>query len=398
MVAQGSGARPERLVNRATALAIALAAAPLALALDACDTGSPAAPRTLVAPGPAAPASPEPIDAGDDAAPAPKGARALGIAVDRTSATYTDALRTMIDAGANVTSVEVVWDELETPYDAGAGADAATQVSDFTLHGPALVLDALGGKAVLELDVADDGGRRTPADLAGVAFDDPALVARFLRAQDYLLGTTAEMPLVGYVIGSRVDVADPAALTAVARLFAQAAPAARARRPGLSVGLSVSPAALSARAADLAPSWAASDFVAVRLDPVLPSPDAGLLPAPLAAANALLRAAGAAPEGKPLFVLGAGYPSVGDGGAEAQGAFVRALFAEWDRAAARVPVLVVDRWEDLSPATATRAADRSGRSDPAAVDALRTTGFHDEAGAPKPAFGALVEEARRRGF
>ncbi len=378
---------------------VALLVAPflaVSLLLDACDTGSPAAPRAAVPPsGPSAVAPLE--DAGPDAT-VPKGARSLGVGTDRTSEAYYAGLLQMRDAGASLTTVEVAWDEVERPVDAGTEDAAPTLVSDFTLHGPAIILADLRGRAVLELDVTDDRGRRAPEDLGSVALDDPALVARFVRAQDYVLGATGEMPLAGYVIGSRVDVAQPGSLAAFASFFTQAAAAARAKRPGVLVGFSVSPAALSSRAAELASSWAASDFVATRLDPVLPS-DGGL-PSPAVAADAIARAATAAPGGKPLFVLGAAYPSGADAGSDEamQAAFVGEAFAAWDRNATRVPVLVFTQLDDRSSVSAARAADRAGRTDRAAIEALRSIGLRDEVGTPKPAWNALVGQARARGF
>lgn len=367
----------------------------------ACDTGSPASPSTMPPvglPGDAAPAGGD----GGDASVVPRGARLLGIGTDRRSATYPSDLATTTDAGATLTSVEVAWSEVETPYDAGDGDAAATSVFEPTLHIAGLVAPTLRAGAVLELDVTEDRARLVPEDLRAAAWDDPALVARFVAAQDYVLEQTRELDVAAYVIGSRVDLeldvsaADAGAFGAFASFYVQAATAARARRPGLRVGVSVSPAALGTHAVDLAAVWNASDVVVTRLDPPFPSGSPPVTPAPAAVAAGLERAARTAPAGKPLFVLGVAYPSAA--GADAQTAFVHDAFRAWDVHASTIAALVFTRLDDPTEAAARAAALRLGRSDDAAVGALRTLGLRDDAKRPKPALGAVGSEARARGF
>lgn len=333
------------------ALASLLVGASLAHAVGACDAGDPASPR-LAAP-PSATGAPPPVSAeagaGDAAVVAPAGDRLLGLATERTSTTYPEDLRAARDAGAELTTVRVAWDEVERPFDAGDGDASATTIYEPTLHIAGLVAPAASVRAVLELDVVDDTGRRGPGDLAAVPLDDPAFVARWTRAQAYVLDQTRELGVTGYVIGARVDRAlgeAPDAYASFVAFFAKAAAAARAARPGLAVGFAVSPSAFGARASDLAPAWVASDFVAVRLDP---GAGDGGLPSPQAAAEAVATAAVAAPGNRPVFVLGAGYPGSEDAGSSPAGqrAFVRATFAAWDRSADRAPVLV---FEALGPA------------------------------------------------
>ncbi len=368
----------------------------------ACDTGSPASPSAPAPPvGLAGDAAPEDSAASDERV-VPKGARLLGIGTDRRSATYPTDLATTTDAGATLTTVEVAWTDVETPYDAGDGDAGATSVFEPTLHIAGLVAPTYRARAVLELDVTGDRARQVPDDLRAVPWNDPALVARFVAAQDYVLAQTRELDVAAYVIGSRVDVAldanerDAGGYAAFASFYVQAATAARATRPGLRVGVSVSPAALAARAAELAPLWDASDVVVTRLDPPLPSGAPPTAPSPAAVAAGIDLAARTAPPQKSLFVLGVAYPSAD--GAEAQVAFVHDAFRAWDVHADTIAALLFTRLDDPREDEARAAALRLGRSDDAAVTALRTVGLRDERGRPKAALPALVSRARARGF
>lgn len=318
---------------------------------------------------------------------------------DRRRASYSADLALLADAGAHVTTVAVAWDDAERAVDAGPGA-AATELFEPTLHIAGLVVPEKGASAVLELDVLDDVGRRTPADLLRVAWDDPSLGARMLAAQAYVLDQTREVPLRGYVIGRRVDLAlarSPGAFGAFAKLYEDAARAARATRPGLTVGCAVTEDAFTSHASDLARIWAASDFLAVRLG--TPSAD-GALPDPIRAADALDRVAAAAPGDKPIVVLGAAYPSASASGSspDAQARFVSAAFAAWDRRAARVTTVVFDVLDDRSPEEAEAEAARRGPSTPAGLAGLASSGFRDGARSAKPALRVLVEQSRSRGF
>jgi hypothetical protein len=333
--------RARRAVAAGAFVALAaLGTSALAATLGACDTGSPAAPAL-----PTPPSAAAPMPTGDaDPSPLPAGDRQLGLATDRSLASYPEDLRAARDAGARLTTVETTWDVVERAFDAGDGDASATALYEPTLHIAGLVAPALGTRAVLELDLVDDGGRRTPADLATTALDDPAFIARWVKAQAYVLDQTRELDVASYVIGARVDRGlgrTPAAWAAFTTFFMEAGKAARAARPGLEVGFVISPAALASLRSELEAAWAASDLVAVRLDPVGARADAGM-PSPEEAAAAIASASATAPAGKRVIVLGATYPGSASAGgsAAAQAQYVGAAFAAWDRTVARAPVLV----------------------------------------------------------
>ena len=348
---------------------------------------------------------------GFDAAVVPRGARMLGIAVEIGDVDFQRNVQIARDAGAQTTNLTFAWDEVERAYDAGtldasdpeagdAGdASTPTQLFNPLLHVANLVLPDERMGATVTLDALDVGGTRAPAELAGLALDDDALVARYDRLTDYALDQLPDTNVTALFFASNVDVPlgdDVAKHAAFATFVARAAMHVHASRPKVKVGFVVSASGAIAAKARFAAAWAASDVIGVTYLPL----DAAAQVRPVDAVAADLDALVAAlPAGKPVVVREVGYPTdpACAGSATAQAAFVSAVFGSWDRHASRFSVVTVRELVDSDPATAAALAQRYGRSDAAFLGFLGSLGLRDGSQA-KPGLGRLLGEARARGF
>jgi len=345
-------------------------------------------------------------EAAVDAAPLPKGDRLLGVGTQISDMDFPRDVQTVRDGGAVATTLGFAWDEVEGPYDAGADAGAAedggptTQLFQPALHIANLVYSAYGARAVVTIDALDIGGSRAPAELRSKPLDVAELAARYDRVTDYALSQLLDTRIEAWLVASDVDVplaSDPAKHAAFASFFTHVAAHARAVRPGLRVGFAVSAPGLVAGRERFASAWAAADVVAVD---VVPVDAAAQVKDPSAVGAELDAVVAAAPLGKPLLVRRLGYPSAAACGSDEakQAAFVGAAFAAWDRHASRIPLVVFHELDDPPAEVAAAAAARAGRSDPAFLALVRSTGLRDESGRRKPAHDALLREARVRGF
>ncbi|MDB5215824.1 MAG: hypothetical protein JWO86_3751 [Myxococcaceae bacterium] len=400
------------------AAAAAVASIPIGCGDDPAAIGVDAATEatTLVEAGDAADA-----DAGSvDAAVVAKGARVLGVSVVIGDLDFLKNVQTARDAGARTTNVGFAWDEIERPFDAGAGdasddagvtgdgGDAGpprspTQVFHPLLHVANLVLSDQRVAATVTIDALDVGGSRAPAELATLAFDDPELVTRYGRVLDYALDQLPDLDLSALFLASSADVPlgdDAAKHAAFATFVTNAAAHVHAARPNVKVGFVVTSDGAIARKDRLAAAWAASDVVGVTYLPI--DAAAHVRPAaelPSAVASDLDALVGALPAGKPIIVREAGYPTAAlNGGGEAgQVAFVSAVFGAWDRHATRIPILTFRELFDADPTTAAALAARYGHSDPAFTGFLQSLGLRT-ADRAKPGFGAVIDASRARGF
>ena len=360
-----------------------------------------------------------PGDAGGDATVVPKGARVLGLSVVIGDVDFLRNVRTARDAGARTTDVTFAWDEIERPYDSGAGdasvdasgdasgdggpARSPTQVFHPLLHVANLVLSDQRVAATLTIDALDVGGTRAPAELATLALDDPELLTRYERVLDYALGQLPDLDLSALFLASSVDVSlgdDHAKHAAFATFMTNAAAHVHATRPSVKVGFVVTSDGAVARKAHLASAWAASDVIGVTY---LPIDSAAHVRATAEVAGAVASdidaLLAAVPSSKPVIVREAGYPTAAanGGGEDGQAAFVAAVLGAWDRHAARIPVLTFRELFDADATTSAALAARHGHSDPAFLVFLRSLGLQT-ADRAKPAFDALIKGSRARGF
>jgi hypothetical protein len=335
----------------------------------------------------------EPSDGGPeaDAAVVPRGARVLGVDVAPNSVAYPNGVTLARDAGVSSTNARFAWNEIETP------ADGGTQIANPGLHVVNLVLDANRTDLALAIDAIDIGGSLAPTDLQARAWDDPEVATRYQRVLDYAFGQIPDAKITTLFVGADVDVAlgdDGAAYASFATFLGRVAGYARTTRsPAPRVGVVVTAAGIDAKKDRLAPIWANGDVVGVAYVAV----DATARALPVAAVAADFdRVVAAVPAGQPIHFREVGFPTAAEsgGGEAAQADFVRAAFAAWDVHAGRVTHLTFFELEDAPEATAAAFAARAGRPSDAIFLAMRKSlGI-----ARKPAFDAVREQARARGF
>lgn len=357
-------------------------------------------------------AAPDPADGADAARPVvPRGARALGIAVAIDDTDFPSALVDAREAGAQTTNVTFGWNDIERPADAGA-ADASdpdagappTVLFNPAIHVVNLVLGDRRVEATLAVEAFDVGGSRAPADLAGMALDDPALGARYDALLDYVFSQLGDTKVNALLVATGADAwltADAQRAAPLAAFVTRAAAHARTLRPGLKVGFTVDDLdAMRAQAAALAPAWTASDFVGVDYLPAA-AVARGEMPAAFVSAD-FDRMAEAAPAGRPIVLRQAGYPTAAAAGPAAseenQGRFVAEVFAAWDRRPERFTSVVFRELADATAEEAAALALRRGRSDAPFLAALQSLGMRARDGREKQAFSALRREARSRGW
>jgi len=255
------------------------------------------------------------VDAGDagdaSAAIVPKGTRTLGVEVEIDSLAFPDQVRALIDAGARTTNASFTWDDVETPYDGGADADAATVIFNAGLHIVNLVLGTSDVRASFAIAALDAKGPRLPVDLVGRPLDDAEVLARYDVVTDYALSQLGDLQLDAYLVAVDADQTlgtNAAQWTAFAAFVDHTAKHARTKRANLKVGFVISAAALVEKKDLAAAAIAASDVVVVSQ----PSSFDAIV--------------AAAPAGKPVFVHRIGLDA-GD------------AFGQWDRHVDRVPIV-----------------------------------------------------------
>jgi hypothetical protein len=355
--------------------------------------------------------APDASDAPDarDGAVVPRRARVLGLDIVVGDVDFQKNVRAARDAGATTTNVSFAWDEIERPVDAGApgdagdGGDAAvrtpTQIFNPLLHVANLVLPDERVAATLTVDALDVGGSRAPAELATFPLDDAELGARYDLVTDYVLDQLPDTEVSALLVASSVDVAlgdDVAKYAAFTTFFARAAAHVHAVRPKLAVGFAVTAEGAVAKKDRLGAAWNAADVVAVTYVPI----DAAAHVRPVAEVGPDLdRLVAAVPAGKRIVVREAGYPTAAACGSDdaSQVAFVSAMFGGWDRHAERIAIVTFRELVDADPQRAAERAARAGRSDAPFLAFLGSLGLRS-ADRTKPAFDALIRDARARGF
>ncbi|MGI9626912.1 MAG: hypothetical protein ACR2QM_08765 [Longimicrobiales bacterium] len=345
----------------------------------------------------AAVACESPTDTSDPSPPdstvVQKGARLLAIAIsDRADGDFNVAYDQAVQAGMEVTSLSLSWDDLETSpgvYDPAI---------DFLAIG-ADYYGSRGTQLALGINPIDTNNNRVPGHLSGLAWDDPAMIQAFEDLLDWALPKVAGVDLVYLSIGNEIDatLSSAADWAAYQAFFEATAAHARSLRSGLRVGSKVTHGGLMGGSAVSAASLnGATDIV---LTTFYPLNSDFTIQAPTAAGEALDAIATAYP-GRPVMFAEIGTPSTSQcGSSEAlQAAFVREAFAAWDRHATQVEMLEFVWMHDISQDALNTYESYYGLSDACFLDYLATLGLKDAQGVDKPAWVALTEEAAARGW
>jgi len=325
----------------------------------------------------------------------PKGERQLGIDITQPEKDdFETAFSLARDTGMGFVSLPLYWDDIET-------APGTFQPDPNWLAIANLFYGAENMPVALEVNPIDTVTRRTPADLANTAWDDPALIARYQALLDYAFSQLPDVTLVSLTIGNEIDgyLSGTDQWQAYETFFAAAADYARQKYPGLKVGVKIMFDGLTGENAPLAEALNRhSDVVMTTYYPLNPD---FTVRAPSVVHTDFATLVEHYPQ-KPIYVLEAGYPtSEKNRSSEAlQAQFIHELFAAWDAHAAQIPVIELVWLTDLPESAVRDFTGYYGVSAPVFAEYLRPLGLrtYPGHGADKLGFAALRAETTARGW
>lgn len=258
----------------------------------------------------------------------------------------------------------------------------------------------------LSLTVAavDRTGLTVPSDLAGVAFDDPAFIARYNAMLAYVHGLLPNVRILYLGLGNEVDRYTPP----MASFWSEFAGLLQGVRgyigplePGVKVGASATYAGLvQSRKDDLKILNQQSDIVAFTYYPV----NADFTVKPARATETEVPEVFAIYPGRDVSLHETGFPSGSLNGSseDKQSVWVRELFRVWDTKKDRWKFTNLVRLHDWDLGRAQTVAGNSPYSSnhPIIVEFLRTLGLRSYSlgGADKTALHTLRLETSSRGF
>lgn len=286
-------------------------------------------------------------------------------------------------AGATVTSLSLMWDEMETSP--GTYAPAVDWPAIANAYYP-----AEGMALTLGFSVIDTVADRRPAELRDKSWDDPDVIARFREHLAAVLSRMPDVDLKAIAIGNEVDahLATPDQIADFAGFLSAARAEVERLRPGLPVAAKLTAAGLLSDPSRWQPILEAGSGVFVTYYPL----DPDFSPRPSEAPATDLPRLVAIAAGKPLFLLEAGYPSGGCGATPAaQAAFVQSLFAAWEARRDAIPLVSLTWLTDLGPDEVAAGTAYYGITAPCFASYLATLGLRDGTGAPKPALEFLMQ-------
>ena len=265
-------------------------------------------------------------------------------------------------------------------------------------------LDYLGNKKgfatlLLGIQLINTSAKETPADLAGVPFDSPAMKARFHALVDALKRVLN--PRVKYLsVGNEVDIylsQHPGEWDSYRAFYEDAVRYVHSTLPGISVGVTATfDGARGTSKARLASLAATSDVVILTYYPLGP----GYKPRPAATAGSDMATMVSLAGGKPLVLQEVGYPSASElsSSEQAQADFVADVLQAWRTQGTRIPFLNFLGLHDISPSQCDLYAGYYGQPGNRAFKAyLCSLGLRRADGAPKASWQRLVDTAKASG-
>lgn len=336
----------------------------------------------------------------------PAGQRRLALEINPPdAAAYGENLDRAKATGVAVVPITLPWSLVEPSAPDGGASSIVTP----WFSGIGTSVGPRGLAVLLSMPLVDTANVDAPPDLAPglangtVAYDAPAVVARYEALVDAYFASVAPSIELGYlVVANEADVylgsAPAAAWEALARFLVAIRDHVHATHPQTKVGINVTfggvvdavkrpkIAALTkdADVAFVSYYFGANGFGAAVGTDLAKDFDA------------MVDYAGA----KPLVLKELGYPTATAGhGNEGQVDFVASAFGAWDRLAAKIPLLVMSRMYDDERAACEADAQKYGApGNEEFIRFLCTLGLHDFAGAPKPGWKAFESAAKIRGF
>ncbi|MGL4310842.1 MAG: hypothetical protein ACRCSU_10170 [Paracoccaceae bacterium] len=249
-------------------------------------------------------------------------------------------------------------------------------------------------KVQIVLPVIDTVNDRRPAELRGLAWDDPALLAAFDLYLAEALGRLNRLDIASISVGNEVDafLTAPQDWAAYRRFYDHARATLARLRPEVPVGVNLTwpglngPMAAEARALAAAGDvWLVNHY----------SLQAGFHIGPPGDIAADMQAMVDMADGKPVYLSELGYPSDGCGSTEAmQRELLETAFATWSQHADRIPLVTLYWLHDISAEELAGFTDYYGVGDDCFARYLGTLGLRHRDGTDKPAFEWLREQAK----
>jgi hypothetical protein len=327
-----------------------------------------------------------------NAAPVPKGARTLGLSVGPAQdGDYGRAFAVAQVVGIQSVTLSLDWPRLETAP--GRYDNTLLTLADGFYPTRHMAVDLI-------LRPINTNRLEVPDDLRDKPFDDPAVIARFERLLDDVFAHLPTLTLKSLGIGNEVDDyfgQDTGRWQQYQTFYRAVRAYAHVKRPGLKVGVVATFDGLTGPSQKpLQALNASSDLILTTYYPL--NPDFTVRPLTTIAPD-LARLCALYPK-RSVALLEAGCPSSPDCASSPalQAEFVRRLLAAWDAHAAQI-VSVTFSWQtDISPEGTAGFGKYYGVSAKPFAAFLGSLGLRTYAGKDKPAWNALKEEAKVRGW
>lgn len=327
----------------------------------------------------------------DSSTSIPKHNRLLGIGVNTGKNSFEKAMKVARSSGLQVIELPVQWDDIEKSpgnYDSG-WLDIANSY-----------YPSIGIKILVSFNPIDTNSLRIPADLKDKALDDPEVISRYNKAADYVLGRLKDADLVGFVIGNEIDGTlgdNDQQWAQYARFFKATSNHIRQQYPNIPIGTKVMFHSLIG--ANSAHAEKINTYADVIMSTYYPLDDSFLVKELPYISNDMDKLAALAGN-KPIYLAEVGCPSSEhiNSSMEKQSQFIHEIFKAWDKHHERIQLINFIWLHDISKAEVKSYTKYYGVSSTEFAEFLGTLGLRTYRGDAKPAFQALQNEAKQRGW
>lgn len=345
-------------------------------------------------------------------AASPMAGRAVGMDIlnVRPGTDYSQNLGQLQSLPGSYQHFSVNWSSIETTDGKGSNSGRLEDSNNY-LSMINSVATSSKTKITLIIRPIDTTGRKTPADLSDMNFNDPIMVKRFEKALDFIFTKIEPTNLVDVMIGNEVDTYNPGSdkdfWIEYANFLHAITVYVNTKYPHIPVGFVGTFKGLSDPSIKTPDGWPAQQvlqtfakFVNVVGVTYYPLADDFKVRSPNEATQDLDKMAAAYPSQIKFHFTEVGYPSASENASspEQQAAFYCAFMKAWDKQKDRIPYVSFLRLNDLSNSEVAGTASAYGLSSNTFTAYLRTLGLVDEHGTEKPALKTLKDELKRRGL
>jgi len=329
-----------------------------------------------------------------DVKPIQKGGRILSMDVNYAQdLNFDNAMTVARNAGMQATTLSLPWDMIEP----NVGTYNSTFLDIANVYYP-----AWGVPLSLHIGPIDTNIKRVPADLVNCEFDNTTFIDRFNAMLDFTFSKIPALNLTSLAIGNEVDIymGTNTTMWNKYRTFLEATMAhARTLRADLTIGVKTTFPGLTGFAKDqIIGLNAHTDVIMFCYYPMNPD---GTVRDPSVVAADFDLVTSIYPY-RTFYIMETGYPSNAtcNSSLQKQADFVRNIFWAWDNHTDQIKLINFVWLHDISPATLEDYKNYYGNSDAKFLAYLASLGMREYAGSgsDKPAFVALREEARARGW